>query len=126
VAGYNLPILIVLKPAVLDVMDWKKLAKILVGTGLSLMESGLLNSRIKNKSAPVIIRIPVTVRTTFACNERSFLLLLKVIISEITGKPIPPVTIRNIIIKFRGISDTKPSRLFEYKEKPALLKALTV
>jgi len=28
--------------------------------------------------------------------------------------------------KFRGISEAKPSRLFENREKPALLKALTV
>jgi len=125
VATFKLAVLMVLKPAVLAVIDWKKLDRILVERDLPAIDSGLLNSRRKNITAPISIKEAVVIITTFACREKCFT-LLKVIISEITGKPIPPSTIKTINIKFRGISELKLCRLLEYREKPALQKALTV
>jgi len=97
----------------------------LVDRVLFAIDSGFLNSIRKNTTAPAAIKLAVAIITTFACREKCFI-LLKVIISEITGKPIPPSTIKVMNTKFRGISEPKLSRLFENREKPALQKALTV
>ncbi|GAG82506.1 unnamed protein product, partial [marine sediment metagenome] len=51
VATFKLAVLMVLKPAVLAVIDWKKLDRILVERGLPAIDSGLLNSRRKNITA---------------------------------------------------------------------------
>ena len=50
---------IVANPAVLVVMDWKKEACIFSSKESSFIVEGLLYSKIKNKIAPVIIRIAV-------------------------------------------------------------------
>jgi len=66
VATFKPAILVVLKPAVLAVIDWKKLDKILIEIGLPAIDSGLLNSRRKNMTAPISIKQAVEIITTFA------------------------------------------------------------
>ena len=83
VASFNVAILTVLKPAVLVVIDWKKLARTFVPPDIFPIDLGLLNSIRKNTRAPAIIKRAVTNNTILACRE-NFLSLRYSINSEIT------------------------------------------
>jgi len=59
----------VLKPAVLGVTDWKKLARILPDRGSFPKVFGLKYSITNIKSAPTRMRVKVVRRTIFVCSE---------------------------------------------------------
>lgn len=75
VAGLRLLIFMVLKPAVLGVTDWKKLESILAVILFPSIELGFLNSSRKKTRAPKNIKVAVTIKTIFACNDNCLVLL---------------------------------------------------
>jgi len=101
----------VLKPAVLGVTDWKKLARILPDSGSFPKVDGLLYSNTNINSAPVRISATVLSLGQFLCCNEIFwvispftLLSMYSSISLITMKPIPPIIISSMITIFiRGL-----------------------
>jgi len=66
VGSLSFPVVIVEKPAVLGVMDWKKDESIFSFIGRDLRVNGFFDSKRKNKKAPRTIRKIVVLNTTLA------------------------------------------------------------
>jgi len=116
----------VLKPAVREVIAWKKEANTLFEELIPIIEA--LPSVIRNTIAEPIININVVDNITFVCNECFRHLKPLLIISFQTIKPIPPTTIKIIITTLtktspaNGASDEYGPKT-PIKSNPALQKA---
>ena len=106
---------IVWNPAVRSVTDWKKDARSFSPNGSVPRVFGLLYSRIRVNSAPLIIKKAVADTASLKCRfgrkqSRSFLRCLRRISlifprnSHHTGKPIPPNIISVIVTRLTSTS----------------------